>query len=313
MPAYTCPSLPEGISASGLRAVGVDVGSDLNVAPAELAAAMDSDTLAAVVPHMYGCPARIEEMENACRAKGVYLIDDAAQVVGVATGGRQLGSFGDYGIVSFAQSKAVVAGLSGAGGMLLVNVPSLVNDISPVILALPRPAKRLRAYVQFAGEYLLDPVSYEMSYYFSHALRLAGLASDSSARTPGQISNFEAGIALQQLDRLDAVVSEKVRAAALYYKHLGAAPGFAFPQFAPSRFLSRFMLRVPPGIAAEHVREKLKARRIHTRLGYPTFASTRPIGNALAASAALIEAPFHRDIDEASVQEFCQALAEVSR
>ena len=314
IPAYTCPSLPQAVEASGLRPIGVDIGDDLNISPAAMAAAIDADTLAVVAPHMYGCAAPIAEIETLCRSRGIFLIDDAAQVVGVTVGGRQLGSFGDFGIVSFAQSKAVVAGLSGAGGMLLVNDGALVADIAAVVSGLPRASKRFRAYAQFAGEYLLDPVGRDLSYYFLRAMKAIGLVSNSSPLMPARISNFEAGIALQQLDRLPAVMAEKIRVAALYAKHLDAAPGFAFPQFAAGRFLSRFMLRAPAGKSAVRLRDELKARNIHTRCGYPAFASgSRQIPNALAASVELIEAPFHRGMDEASIRHFCATLAQVAR
>ena len=314
IPAYTCPSLPQAVEASGLRPIGVDIGDDLNISPAEMAAAIDADTLAVVAPHMYGCPAPIAEIEALCRSRGVFLVDDAAQVVGVTTGGRQLGSFGDFGIVSFAQSKAVVAGMSGAGGMLLVNDPALVADVASIVSALPRPAKRFRAYLQFAGEYLLDPMSADLSYYFLRAMKAVGLIADSSILTPARISNFEAGIALQQLDRLPAVMAEKMRVATLYAKHLDAAPGFAFPQFAEGRFLSRFMLRGPAGESGARLRDELKARHIHTRCGYPTFAGgSASVPRAIAASTGLIEAPFHRGIDEASIRHFFTTLAEISR
>jgi dTDP-4-amino-4,6-dideoxygalactose transaminase len=144
-------------------------------------------------------------------------------------------------------------------------------------------------------------------------MQALGLASDSCPLMPARISNFEAGIALRQLDRLPAVMAEKMRVAALYAKHLDAAPGFAFPQYAPGRFLSRFMLCAPAGKSSVHLRDELKARNIHTRCGYPTFApGSMQVPRSIAASDGLIEAPFHRGIDEASVRRFFSTLAEVS-
>jgi dTDP-4-amino-4,6-dideoxygalactose transaminase len=146
------------------------------------------------------------------------------------------------------------------------------------------------------------------------ALKVVGLVPSENVLTPAQISNFEAGIALQQLGRLDELVAEKIRVANLYRKHVSAAPVFEFPQFATTRFLSRFMLRAPAGVSAEGLREKLKTRNIHTRRGYPLFASgPNSTPRAHAASSALIEAPFHRGIEEASVRHFCEVLGDSSR
>ena len=74
------------------------------------------DVRLVVMTHLYGTPARIEEICAVCRAHGALLIEDAAESMGAAAGGRQTGSFGDYGIVSFNGNK-IITGSS--GGMLL--------------------------------------------------------------------------------------------------------------------------------------------------------------------------------------------------
>ena len=76
------------------------------------------DVRLVVLVHLYGTPAKIEEIGSVCRAHGALLIEDAAESLGAAAGGRQTGSFGDYGIISFNGNK-IITGSS--GGMLLCN------------------------------------------------------------------------------------------------------------------------------------------------------------------------------------------------
>jgi len=89
---------------------------------------------------MYGCPARIDEIERMAASAGAFVIDDAAQIVGIESNGRVLGGCGDIGIQSFAQSKSVVTGVRGSGGALLVNNQQLEAPVRALYAKL-RPAR----------------------------------------------------------------------------------------------------------------------------------------------------------------------------
>lgn len=116
----------------------------------ERAFEMYPDVKLVVLVHLYGTPAKVEEIKDICEAHGALLIEDAAESLGayVKVSGRQqgsgiglestaradgkalvayqregvccrqTGSFGDYGVVSFNGNK-IITGSS--GGMLLVN------------------------------------------------------------------------------------------------------------------------------------------------------------------------------------------------
>ena len=90
-----------------------------NMDPAALEKAFEiwPDVRLVVLVHLYGTPARAEEIRRICDAHDALLIEDAAESLGAAVGGRQTGSFGDYSVVSFNGNK-IITGSS--GGMLLV-------------------------------------------------------------------------------------------------------------------------------------------------------------------------------------------------
>ena len=71
-----------------------------------------------VLAHLYGTPGKIDEIKNICEKNGALLIEDAAESFGATYKGKQTGSFGDYGIISFNGNK-IITGSS--GGMLLVH------------------------------------------------------------------------------------------------------------------------------------------------------------------------------------------------
>lgn len=90
-----------------------------NMDPCALERAFDMypDVKLVVLAHLYGTPAQVEKIKRICEAHGALLIEDAAESLGATIDGRQTGSFGDYGVVSFNGNK-IITGSS--GGMLLV-------------------------------------------------------------------------------------------------------------------------------------------------------------------------------------------------
>ncbi len=84
----------------------------------ERAFEMYPDVRLVMLVHLYGTPAKMEEIRKICDAHDALLIEDAAESLGATVGGRQTASFGDYSVVSFNGNK-IITGSS--GGMLLVH------------------------------------------------------------------------------------------------------------------------------------------------------------------------------------------------
>ena len=71
---------------------------------------------AVIAVHLYGTPSRIDRIRDICKKHQVPLIEDAAEALGSSFKGQKLGTFGDYGILSFNGNKIIT---SSGGGMLL--------------------------------------------------------------------------------------------------------------------------------------------------------------------------------------------------
>ena len=95
-----------------------------NMDPAALEKAFEMypDVKLVVLAHLYGVPAKLDEIVSICRAHGALIVEDAAEALGAAYHGSSVsgkcGSFGDYIAVSFNGNK-IVTGSS--GGMFLTN------------------------------------------------------------------------------------------------------------------------------------------------------------------------------------------------
>ncbi len=71
--------------------------------------------IAAVAPvHVFGLPARIEEILDVAGSFGVPLIEDATESLGSSSRGRPCGAFGVAGVLSFNGNKIVTTGGGGA-------------------------------------------------------------------------------------------------------------------------------------------------------------------------------------------------------
>ena len=71
-----------------------------------------------VLANLYGTPGKLDEIRSICNKHNAVLIEDAAESLGATYKGKQTGTFGDIGIISFNGNK-IITGSS--GGMLLTN------------------------------------------------------------------------------------------------------------------------------------------------------------------------------------------------
>lgn len=76
------------------------------------------DVKVVVLAHLYGTPAKLNEIREICAEHGTVLIEDAAEAQGATYHGQQAGTFGAYNAISFNGNK-IITGSS--GGMLLTD------------------------------------------------------------------------------------------------------------------------------------------------------------------------------------------------
>lgn len=79
-----------------------------------------------VVAHLYGTPGKIDEIKAVCDEHGALVIEDAAESLGATYKGRETGTFGTYGCISFNGNK-IITGSS--GGMLLTDDLDTANKV----------------------------------------------------------------------------------------------------------------------------------------------------------------------------------------
>lgn len=99
----------------------IDTETDTwNMSPSALEKAFEMypNVKIVVLAHLYGVPAKMNEILKICKQHGAVLIEDAAEALGADYNGKPAGSLGDYNAISFNGNK-IVTGSS--GGMFLTN------------------------------------------------------------------------------------------------------------------------------------------------------------------------------------------------
>jgi perosamine synthetase len=163
--ALTFVATCNAVSYLGARPVFLDVDRDtLGLSPDALRRFLERETeqrggrcvnrrtgarIAACVPmHTFGFPCRIEAILALCEDYGIPVVEDAAESLGSAVGGRHTGTFGRLGTLSFNGNKIIT---TGGGGMILTD---------DAVLAARAKHLTTTAKVPHAWEFVHDEVGY---------------------------------------------------------------------------------------------------------------------------------------------------------
>ena len=127
LPPFTFISSAWGISYVRATPKFVDVEEGtFNLDPAKLEAAITPRTKGIVVVHLFGQPARMDEIMAVARKHHLFVIEDCAQAVGATYRGTPVGLIGDIGTFSFYPTKNL--GGCGEGGALVARNPDVFTQ-----------------------------------------------------------------------------------------------------------------------------------------------------------------------------------------
>ncbi len=84
------------------------------------------DVKVVVVVHLYGTPAKMDEISAICKKHNAIIIEDAAESLGATYKGVQTGNFGEFSCISFNGNK-IITGSS--GGMLLTDSKEVAEKV----------------------------------------------------------------------------------------------------------------------------------------------------------------------------------------
>lgn len=252
VPGYTCYSVAASAILAGLKLRVVDIDPNtLSYARDRLEHADFSKVLAIISANLYGMPNELDFLETLAHARGVYLIDDAAQAMHAELHGRRVGTFGDVGLYSFDKGKNITSLQGGAivtrhetiGGI----VSDTLRDLAPEsVMSTAASFAKLAVYA-----ILLRPSLYWIP---------AGIPALGLGRTVYTIdipmhrmSTMAAGLAWRLFKRIDAISEERIDSAKCLLQTLISTP--LLTPISPIAGSSPVYLRLPCLARDNHERD----------------------------------------------------------
>ena len=286
VPAFCCQPVASAVIAAGATPIFADVDeSTLVLDPAEVEARISARTKAIMPAHVFSVMADMPTLTALARRHGLTMIEDAAVAQGAVLHGRPAGRWGDAGVFSFFQVKAL--GTIGEGGVVL-------TDDDAVAVA----CRRLRNHGQ-------DPARRGIH-------ERIGLSS--------RMDEIVAGFLLHRIDGLDARLARRARIATYYTERFAPlqARGLRLPP-AGNDGRCYYVYAVLTD-DRDSLREHLAQRGIGTHVYYPLplpaqpafarYASGRRFPCATAAGRRNLALPVYPHLSDADVERVADAVEE---
>jgi dTDP-4-amino-4,6-dideoxygalactose transaminase len=125
---FTFFATAESVSIVGARPVFVDIDPKTYcIDPGLIEDKITKRTKAIIPVHLFGQCADMDSINQIAKSNNLKVIEDTAQAMGATYKGRQAGSMGDTGCISFFPSKNL--GGFGDGGMIITNDKELADKI----------------------------------------------------------------------------------------------------------------------------------------------------------------------------------------
>lgn len=284
----------QAILALGAQPIFLDIEPDsLLLDSGAIFAAVSPRTRALIVTHLYGQMAPMPAVLAACRAAGIFVVEDAAQAHGASWAGRQAGAWGDMACFSFYPTKNL--GALGDGGAVCCSDAGLAAKL-----------RQLRQY----------------GWQPKYQVRMAGGMNS-------RLDEMQAAFLRVLLPALPEFNAARRRVAASYLKGLEGVPGFVAisrPEDAED-VAHLFVLRHSE---RDRVRAALLAQGIQTDIHYPVPDHLQfgfiervsqlgllamPAAGALpvteAACAEVFSLPCHPFLDATALNRVSSVLREV--
>ncbi len=186
MPSFTIISNANALIKNSLKPILIDVDiKTWNIKIDDIEKKITKKTKCLMLPHIYGLSNDMDKILKIVKKYKLFLIEDAAEVLGLKYKKKFCGSFGDVSILSFYANKHIT---TGEGGMLLTNNKNLNKKfIDYRNLCFGSKANRFNHY----------DIGWNYRY-----------------------TNIQATLGLNQLRRINKIIKKKLFIGNYYYKHL---------------------------------------------------------------------------------------------
>lgn len=311
LPAYTAGSLVVAVRKAGLIPILCDISlKDFNSDPEAMIKAISDKTLAVLCVHMYGIAMSAIEGLKQKLPPGVIVIEDCAQAMGSAIGGKPVGSFGDVSFLSFNRGKNLpVCG----GGCIATNDAGISEAINRTVKshAVNKGESNIKTFLKVSAFMAaVNPYIYSLLYGF-----ISRFKSDSPPLDflVGRMGAYQAALSLSILRRFDIMTAQRRENGMLLISGLKSLKGVTVSEvsgkdrIAFNRFPAILTDRGLRDIVARRLwRAGIESSRMYNRplhhmfdLGY----GAEEFPNACYVAQRLLTLPVHPSIGRARLSK----------
>jgi len=238
IPDFTMISSAFPVCYLGATPVFVDAERETwNIDPGLIEEKVTEKTRAIMAVHIYGHPCDMDPILEVARRRGLWVVEDAAEVHGAEYHGRRCGNLGDIAAFSFFANKVVT---TGEGGMVVTNDDRLMERCTYYKdLCFPSTGERTYRHEDIGFQY--------------------------------RMSNLQAAIGVAQMEKIDSYVEMRRTNNAMYRRFLHDVPGVCFqPERAACKnvyWMSGIVIDQSAfGVDRDNLRRELAAAGVQTRL-----------------------------------------------
>ena len=285
VPSFTYIASANAVTYCGARVVLADCDRDTwTITADEIASRITPRTKGVMVVHLYGHPVDMDPIVELCRARNLFVVEDAAEAQGATYKEAPIGAIGDIGVFSFFGNKMIT---TGEGGMLTTNREDLAARIKLLKNQGVDPKRR----------YWHTVVGYNY-----------------------RMTNVQAAIGLAQLEKLEWHLGERRRVAASYEQHLEPlGKSIDFPQVKPwgTHCFWMYVVALKLGVrknrdevAAQLAEDGIETRPafypLHHLPPYEDRSLKLPVTESIAARALCL--PTHAGLSEPDIERIASEL-----
>ena len=312
LPAFTTDIVPMVIRERGAIPIPADVNlDDYNINVDSVLERITNRTKAILTVHTFGCPSDVKALREICEDHNLFLIEDAAPAFGAKYNGKPVGTFGDFGMISFGVGKSISMG---TGGGLIVSDEKMFEGIKERIL--PKMFKSsIKIFAKILGSILL---SNPYLYGVVGCKVKDGIVSHQYDNYKEEIVDGEDISLLSYaigIQEIESKVFERRREIALEYTNIFKKFDGVYPPIEKRNIRSvytRYFVRVETEDIRNNICERMRKLGIEPLIpdqGYPISENLYSskfqdgIPNAKMLSKTLIGIPVHRKLQEDKLAE----------
>jgi perosamine synthetase len=316
LPAYSCYSVPSAIVRAGLDPVPCDIGPDsFDYDYEHLLPMLGPDVLCVLSIHLFGIPSDTRRLVQPCHDEGIFVVEDAAQAMGVTVDGVPLGSLGDAGFFSLGRGKNINCG---SGGLVLTRSPEIAAVIDRLAQYLPAPG--MVADIRTLGTVALQNLFLSPSLFWLPAgLPFLKLGETIFHRDfpVGVLPVFQSALLQSWPEQIASLTATRLSHSEYYVGHITSAHDYG--REVP---YLRFPLVLDTAEAKRHLLADPQARALGITGMYPgTIGSIPELAASLTRTAfpraqrvasTLVTLPTHPLLRERDREAICRLVEEVA-